>query len=91
LLSLKLKSMLAPTPTRRYGGFMSPTNLAMAEEALSLPPTERVELAKLLIESLEGERRSDREIKADLKRRLANLLSGEDTGLTFEQVFETTE
>jgi hypothetical protein len=30
-------------------------NLVVAEEALSLSPTDRIELAKLLIQSLEGE------------------------------------
>ena len=66
---------------------MALTNLAMAEEALSLPPAERANLAKLLIQSLENDRRSDAEIKADLERRLEDLLSGADAGLTFNQVF----
>jgi putative addiction module component (TIGR02574 family) len=66
---------------------MALNNLAVAEEALSLSPTERVELAKLLIQSLEGDGRTDEEIRADLDRRLADLISGKDSGLTFEQVF----
>jgi putative addiction module component (TIGR02574 family) len=62
-------------------------NLALAEEALSLPPSERADLAKLLINSLENEGRSDAEISIELNRRLDNLLSGNDAGLNFEQVF----
>ena len=63
------------------------TNLAVAEEALSLSPTERAQLAKLLIESLEEDPRTDEAIKADLARQLEELVSGKDSGLTFEQVF----
>ena len=63
------------------------TNLAVAEEALSLPPVERADLAKLLIQSLESDGRSDAEISSELKRRLADLLSGTDPGLNFEQIF----
>ena len=63
------------------------TNLDVAEGALSLSPAERAELAKLLIQSLEGDPRTDEEIKADLARRLNDLLSGKDPGLTFEEVF----
>jgi len=66
---------------------MALNNLAVAEEALSLSPGERIELAKLLIQSLEGDGRTDDEIRADLDRRLEDLISGKDPGLTFEQVF----
>ncbi len=66
------------------------TNLAVAEEALSLSARERADLAKLLIESLEGDRRTDAEVKADLKRRLKNLITGKDPGLTMDQVFGST-
>ena len=38
---------------------MALTNLAVAEEALSLSPAERVDLARLLIQSLENDRRTD--------------------------------
>ena len=65
------------------------TNLAVAEEALSLSPAERADLAKLLIQSLENDGHSDAEIKSELKRRLEDLLSGKDAGLSFEQVFGT--
>ena len=67
---------------------MSLTNLAVAEEALSLSPNERADLAKLLIKSLEEDPRTDEEITADLAQRLQALRAGEDAGLTFEQVFE---
>ncbi len=66
---------------------MALTNLAVAEEALSLSPAERADLAKLLIQSLENDRRSDAEITAELNRRFADLISGKDSGLNFEQVF----
>ena len=70
-----------------YCCHMALTNLAVAEEALSLSPAERADLAKLLIQSLENDRRSDAEITAELNRRLDDLISGKDTGLSFEQVF----
>jgi putative addiction module component (TIGR02574 family) len=66
---------------------MTITNLAMAEEALSLAPVERAGLAKLLIESLADEPRTDAEIKEALAQRLTELVSGRDSGLTFEEVF----
>ena len=66
---------------------MALTNLTVAEEALSLSPAERAELARLLIQSLENDPRTDDEIKADLTRQLEDLISGKDPGLTFEQVF----
>ncbi len=66
---------------------MALTNLAVAEEALSLSPAERADLAKLLIQSLENDHRSDAEIKSELQRRLDDLISGKDSGLSFEQVF----
>lgn len=69
---------------------MALNNLAVAEEALSLSPTERVELAKLLIQSLEGDGRTDEEIKAELNNRLKDLISGKDPGLSFDQVFGTS-
>jgi putative addiction module component (TIGR02574 family) len=65
-------------------------NLAVAEEALALSPTERVELARLLIQSVEGDGKTDEEIKAELKRRLEDLISGKDSGLSFDQVFGTS-
>ena len=66
------------------------TNLAVAEEALSLAPAERADLAKLLVQSLEGDSRTDAAVKADLARRLEDLRSGKDAGLTFDQVFPKT-
>jgi putative addiction module component (TIGR02574 family) len=74
---------------RGYLRRMALDNLAVVEEALSLSPNDRVELAKLLIQSLEGDHRTDDEIRADLNRRLEDLISGKDPGLTFEQVFGT--
>jgi len=62
-------------------------DVAFAEEALSLPASERAGLAKLLIDSLEGDPRSDDEIREALQLRLDALRSGEDRGLTFDQIF----
>jgi len=45
------------------------TNMTVAEEALALSPEERVSLAKLLIQSLETDSRTDAEIKIDLGKR----------------------
>ena len=66
---------------------MALMNLDVAEEALSLSPGERAGLAKLLIQSLEDDPRTDAEIKADLAQRFKNLVSGQDSGLTFQEVF----
>ncbi len=66
---------------------MAITNLAVAEEALALAPAERADLAKLLVQSLEGDPRTDEAITADLTPRLEDLVSGKDSGLNFEQVF----
>lgn len=66
------------------------TNLAVAEEALSLSPAERAELAKLLIQSLERDGRTDDQIKAELARRLEQLGWGADPGLSFEEVFKVS-
>ena len=66
---------------------MALINLAVAEEALSLSHVERADLARLLIQSLDDDPRTDSEIKEDLARRLSDLVSGRDPGLTFEEVF----
>lgn len=66
---------------------MALTNLAVAEAALSLPPPERADLARLLVQSLQDDPRADAEIKADLMERLEELLTGKSRGLTFEEVF----
>jgi len=84
-----IREALARKDPGDYLKRMASDNLAVAEEALSLSPADRVKLAKLLIQSLEGDQRTDDEIKADLNRRLEDLLSGKDPGLTFEQVFGT--
>ena len=75
------------------GTYFRPTplmNLAVAEEARSLAPAERANPAKLLVESLEGDPRTDEAIKADLTRRLQDLVSGKNVGLTFNQVLGST-
>jgi putative addiction module component (TIGR02574 family) len=66
---------------------MTSTGVYLAEEALSLPPDERASLARLLLDSVKEDGRSDAEIRAELQSRLARLKSGEDAGLSFEAVF----
>ena len=66
---------------------MASTSIYLAEEALSLPPAQRAQLAQLLMDSLDENGKSDEEISAMLRARLADLKSGEDAGLTFEEVF----
>ena len=63
------------------------TNLTVAEEALSLSPEDRAALARLMIESLETDSRTNAEIKAELNSRLEELLSKKDAGLAFHEVF----
>jgi putative addiction module component (TIGR02574 family) len=65
-------------------------NLSVAEEALALSPEDRASLAKLLIESLDTDSRTDAEIKAELNGRLEQLLSKKDPGLDFHDVFGVT-
>jgi putative addiction module component (TIGR02574 family) len=71
----------------RYHLFMPLTNLTVAEEARSLSPEDRAALARLMIQSLETDSRTDLEIKAELNRRLEDLLSRKDKGLAFREVF----
>ena len=52
-----------------------------------MSPEDRAELARLMIQSLESDSRTDAEVKAELVRRLQQLLSGEDKGLAFHEVF----
>lgn len=66
---------------------MGLTSIYLAEEALSLPAEQRHLLAKLLLDSLKAEGPSDAELKAMLSSRLADLRSGKDQGLSFENVF----
>lgn len=78
---------LAPSQSERYLQRMVLTDLNVAEEALSLSPADRVELAKLLIRSLEGDGGTDKEMTAELNHRLQDLVSGKDPGVNFDQVF----
>lgn len=66
---------------------MALTSVYLAEEALSLPAEERAALGRLLLASVETGGASDEEIRADLLARLTRLKSGEDKGLSFEEVF----
>ena len=75
------------TGMRLHVGRMALTSVYLAEEALALPAAERSALARLLMESVAGDERSDETIRRDLEDRLARLRSGEDKGLSFEAVF----
>jgi putative addiction module component (TIGR02574 family) len=66
---------------------MALTSIYLAEEALSLPPEQRAQLAKLLLDSVRPGGPSDEELGAMLRSRLADLRSGNDRGLSFEDVF----
>ncbi len=59
------------------------TKSSVAKVALRLPPSERADLAKCLIDSLDA----DEKIREELTRRLERLKSGEDPGLSFQEVF----
>lgn len=66
---------------------MAPTSAHLAEEALSLPPEQRQQLAHLLLDSLRAQGPTDDEVRALLRARLDDLRSGKDAGQSFEQVF----
>jgi len=66
---------------------MALTSVYLAEESLSLPPEQRQQLANLLLDSLKADSRSDEELRDMLRSRLADLESGRDPGLTFDDVF----
>jgi uncharacterized membrane-anchored protein len=66
---------------------MALTSIYLAEEALSLPAEQRQQLAHLLLDSLKQDGPSDEEIRTMLKSRFEKLRSGEDRGMSFEEVF----
>jgi hypothetical protein len=66
---------------------MASTSIYLAEEALSPPPEQRQQLANLLLASLQPDGPSDDQLKEMLRSRLADLESGKDPGLSFEEVF----
>jgi len=59
----------------------------VVEEALCLPPVERADLAKLLIDSLDDQPGTDEQIRAELTERLERLKSGDEKGLSFVETF----
>jgi putative addiction module component (TIGR02574 family) len=63
------------------------TDISVAEEALGLPPVERANLARLLIDSLDNQSEADEEVRAELIHRLERLKSGMDVGLSFQETF----
>jgi putative addiction module component (TIGR02574 family) len=76
-----------PELVARYRSTMSLTSIYLAEEALSLPPEQRQQLANLLLDSLKTDGPTDEELRAMLRSRLADLESGKDAGMSFEEVF----
>jgi len=70
---------------------MAFSSIYLAEEALSLPAEQRRLLAKLLMDSVSGDERSDDEIRGMLRSGLEDLRSGRDAGMTFEEVFGERE
>jgi putative addiction module component (TIGR02574 family) len=66
---------------------MPSSNISVAEEALCLPPDERANLARLLIDSLDDQSGADEQIRAELAQRLARFKSGSDGGVSFQETF----
>jgi hypothetical protein len=66
---------------------MALTSVFLAEEVLALPTEQRRMLAKLLMDSVADDGRSDEEIRMMLRSRLEGLKSGQDVGMSFEGVF----
>ncbi len=66
---------------------MAPTSVYLAEEVLSLPVEQRRLLAKLLMESVQDDGRTDHQICEELRSRLDDMKSGRDPGMSFEEVF----
>jgi len=66
---------------------MALTSTYLAEELLSLPPEQRQQLATLLLDSLRSDGASVDELKQKLRARMADLRSGRDPGLSFDDVF----
>lgn len=66
---------------------MSLTSVYLAEEVLALPVDQRKMLAKLLMDSVQEDGRSDDQIRDELRSRLDDLKSGRDPSMSFEEVF----
>lgn len=66
---------------------MSLTSVFLAEEVLALPADQRRMLARLLMDSVQDDGRTDDEIRSELWKRLDGLKSGKDQGMSFEEVF----
>ncbi len=66
---------------------MSLASVFLAEEVLALPPEQRRLLAKLLMDSVQDDGRTENQIRDDLRSRLEDLKSGRDPGLSFEAIF----
>ena len=66
---------------------MSNLSTYLAEEALSLPPTERTKLVEVLVDSLRGSPLPHSELAELLQSRSQSLKTGEDRGLSFDEVF----
>jgi putative addiction module component (TIGR02574 family) len=78
--------LVAPSLTANFPP-MALTSTYLAEELLSLPPEQRQQLANLLIDSLRNDGASADEVKQKLRARIADLRTGRDPGLSFDDVF----
>ena len=59
----------------------------IATEAIALAPAERAEVAVAILDSFPAPTFSDDEVRELLKRRSADLASGKDRGVSFEEIF----
>lgn len=66
---------------------MSLTSVYLAEEVLALPADQRRMLARLLMDSVQDDGRTDAQIRGELRSRLEELKSGRDPGMSFEDIF----
>lgn len=66
---------------------MALPSIYLAEEVLSLPPEQRQQLAKLLLDSLSHDGPTDEELRERLRARCSDLRTGKDLGVSFEEVF----
>lgn len=70
VVTVRTFSALEIQPERLTIPSMLVKDVAFAEKALSLPASERAGLARLVVDSLEGDPRSDEAIREDLQLRL---------------------
>lgn len=80
-VALPDKTALARSMAATSFRSMALTSVYLAEEVLSLPAEQRRMLAKLLMDSVADDGRSEDEIRSMLRTRLDDLKSGRDVGM----------